>query len=241
MAKRQKKEEASEDKFIVLFTALSMILLAFFIMLNSMASMDQSRTRKVLDSLMGTFGPGLGASRSESGAIEGELITSPQAIKRELEDASQRLQGKHGAGWSVELRAGQIVVSLSELMLFDSGGHRLNPTSFPVLDELSALLKRTRYKLRVIGHSDGLKPKGRRSNWYYSAARASSVHRYLEDVGLVERGRIRSMGVAHTQPWPPAAREPGSPHHRRVELVILIPEARASGTSATLSEPGGLP
>ena len=36
---KRRNEEPEKDEFIVLFTALSMILLAFFIMLNSMATM----------------------------------------------------------------------------------------------------------------------------------------------------------------------------------------------------------
>lgn len=224
MGGRQKKAaEAEEDKFIVLFTALSMILLAFFIMLNSMASMDDNRTRKALDSLMGTFGPGL-AQRVDDGALDGELTLTPKQLEQKLEQLEDSFKGDSGAGWVVERRPGQIVVALPQALLFDAGGVRLKPTSFSMLDQVSALLKRTDYKLRVIGHSDGVRPKGRHTNWFYSASRASSVHRYLEDVGKIEHGRIRSYGVAHTQPWPPAVREPASPSHRRVELVILIPE-----------------
>ena len=53
---KRKPEEPEKDEFIVLFTALSMILLAFFIMLNTMAVIDPVRSRKAIDSLVGSFG-----------------------------------------------------------------------------------------------------------------------------------------------------------------------------------------
>lgn len=223
MARKEKVEEPEEDKFIVLFTALSMILLAFFIMLNGMATQDDSRSRQVLDSLMGTFGPGLAQSAAD-GTMDGERILTPPQLIRELELVEADLNGAFGAGWSVEKRPGQVVVTMPQTLLFSAGGIRLNPASFDALDRLARLINRTPYKLRIIGHSDGIKPKGKLSNWYYSAARASSVHRYLEDVARVEPGRIRSLGVAYTQPWPPAVRQPDDASHRRVELVILIPD-----------------
>ena len=44
------------DSFLVLITTLNMLLLAFFIVLNSIAVRDERKERKALDSLLGTLG-----------------------------------------------------------------------------------------------------------------------------------------------------------------------------------------
>ena len=56
MARNKKKGDGGSNSFIVLFTSLSVILLAFFILLNSMATIDSERVRKALGSLVGGFG-----------------------------------------------------------------------------------------------------------------------------------------------------------------------------------------
>ena len=57
--KREKPEELTvyyTDGFIVQFTALVMILLALFILLNALATLNDSKKRKAIGSLLGSFG-----------------------------------------------------------------------------------------------------------------------------------------------------------------------------------------
>ena len=56
---KRRREELTvyyTDGFIVQFTALVMILLALFILLNALATLNDSKKRKAIGSLLGSFG-----------------------------------------------------------------------------------------------------------------------------------------------------------------------------------------
>ena len=57
MAKRNRGEDKSSgsDVGLVMMLSLFLILLTFFILLNSIATMDEKRTRVAIGSLMGAF------------------------------------------------------------------------------------------------------------------------------------------------------------------------------------------
>ena len=71
MGKRRapEPEEPEADGFVVMMTSLSMIMLAFFIVLNTMATITQVKVMKALDSLYGSFGPLSGGKSVEPGPL----------------------------------------------------------------------------------------------------------------------------------------------------------------------------
>jgi len=219
----RKAEEEERDEFIVLFTALSMILLAFFIMLNSMAVIDESRSRKALSSLVGTFGMMPGFQVNERGAFEEESYgeTRRKRLKsllkslKDFEDVAQ-------PGMNVRVRKdGSPVIELGAQVLFDTGGQHINPEAYDALDRIAVMIRRARYPVKIEGHSD-LTPAGEaKSNWYLSTARAAAVHRYFEKAARVPPGWLMAVGLGSTHPAPGAA-SPNDPRHRRVESVFHV-------------------
>ncbi len=219
----RKPEEPEKDEFIVLFTALSMILLAFFIMLNSMATMDDSRSRAALNSLMGTFGMMPGYASIDAGALKGEpdQLTPRQKIKR-LTQLLEKIDKIGQPGMDVKVRQdGRPVIEFDSGVLFRVGGQMVAPEHFPLLDRIAQTIVESQYSVFIEGHTDGRPMKGGRTNWYLSAARAASVHRYLESTTRIEPGQISSIGYGPSRPHP-EAQGPADPKHRRVEVVFEI-------------------
>lgn len=216
---KPKPEPEKPDEFIVLFTALSMILLAFFILLNTMAVIDPMRSRKAMDSLVGTFGIMVGNIDGEEVSLSQKKINQQMmmALIAEIKDDERY------AGMSASRREpGKVVIELDEGLFFSSGGWHVDPRRFQALDELASVIQKTDYNVTIIGHTDARASK-QVSNLRLSAARAASVRRYLEHSAHFPPGTISSIGVGASRPHP-EVKDPDHARHRRVEIVITIDE-----------------
>lgn len=223
MAKR-KKEEEEHDEFIVLFTALSMILLAFFILLNTMAVIDPMRSQKAMDSLVGTFGLMNGNQDGE----DIELSADEQHDKMVMALIAEFKNDGLYPGMNIEVKAdGSVQITMDTEVFFSTGSWHLDPSRFAALDRVAALIQDDTYTLRVVGHTDA-KKSARMSNLRLSAARAASVRRYLENAMHYPPGKIHSTGVGSSQLHPRYKDRPGDARHRRVEIFVDVPD---QGTS----------
>lgn len=219
MSRREAPEEPEADNFIVLFTALSMILLAFFIMLNSLATIDDVRSRVVIDSLVGTFGvlPGFKQTHNSLDIGNTKLAEEEERADRLLRLASSMLETGGETGVSLEKReGGRVVMGLNESFFFGSGRVHVDPASFDTLDRIVQLIDMAEMAVRVAGHTDAAPAGGEKTNWYLSAARAATVYRYLHEAGGVPATQISAHGYGSTRPDPVSGEA-----ERRVEIVFL--------------------
>lgn len=200
MARRPQPPEAPrKDDFIVLFTALSMILLAFFIMLNSMATVDAARSRAVVSSLVGTFGsmPGFEPQRR---VLELEHELPPSRKAGHIESAVKEVLQGEAEDFEVFTDDGRVVVSVGEAVFFESGDVSISPRSFRSLNTLAELIKRLDVQIRIEGHADAQRANPPRSNWYYSAARSAALYRYFVDGGGVPEEKVGLAAYANHRP-----------------------------------------
>lgn len=217
MAKR-KKEEEEHDEFIVLFTALSMILLAFFILLNTMAVLDPMRSQKAMDSLVGTFGIMQGNQEGEPMELSSKQTHANMvmALIAEFNGDEQH------PGMNVKVKKpGVVSITMHNDVLFAPGGWHIDPSRFATLDHIVTLMSQDHYVLRVVGHTDATRSASI-SNMRLSAARAAAVRRYMEHALGEPPGSVHSLGVGSSQPHEDYA-NPNDPRHRRVEIFIEIP------------------
>ena len=208
------------DGFMVMFTALSMILLAFFIMLNALAVPDTAREREAIGSLLGSFGilpDGVGFDETGSYVAETDVITVKNevvlfaAFEAFLDDEQYK---KDDVVVYVD-EEGRRRIRFGERFLFQSGSFRFHPRVFPVLDRLAAILRELARPVEVEGHTD--KTRGRVTNWKLSAHRAVSVVRYLEEGGTLPQSVLTAVGFGSTRP---AYAELKDVRNRRVEIVV---------------------
>jgi chemotaxis protein MotB len=117
-------------------------------------------------------------------------------------------------------------VELAEQIFFDSGRASLKAGGKQVLKKVGEALKGYENKIiRVVGHTDN-KPVAKSlqgtypSNWELSVARATTVVRYLQEVGVPPE-RMVASGRAEYDPVAPNDTPEGRQKNRRIEIMLI--------------------
>ncbi|MBN2333708.1 MAG: OmpA family protein [Deltaproteobacteria bacterium] len=213
-----------QDSFAVLMAALSMILLAFFILLYSIAVIDDQRRLAALDSLLGSFGfmPG-GFSVSEN--QRDRLLQLPSLVSdnaNALDTALRDFLVQRGIADGVTVRQLKdgVAVDLENTLLFSSGSYDLSADGEQVLLKLANLLRPVEeLQLSIKGYCDAVPVKAGNpvpSNISLAALRAATVFRQLVHHGGLDPDRMQVQGFGSTG----STAGEGSATQRRVEIVI---------------------
>ncbi len=226
MPKKKQPEKAKEDKFAALFLSLSIILLAFFILLNSIAELEASRVDRALRSLqalsagLGVFGQGVSVDvSSDRPPVD---MSKPQVFEKAYEMMQKSL-----TKWGRDMNAidayedeRRLVITMQSTALFSSGSNALHPRTFAFLDDIGELVERLQTPITVQGHSDSTPSSGKFSNWELAAFRANEVARYLlEGVGVPDV-LVEAESFGDTRPMTTNDTEEGRRKNRRVDLVF---------------------
>jgi chemotaxis protein MotB len=121
---------------------------------------------------------------------------------------------------------GMLTVDVAEQLFFDSGRANLKDTGKQVLQKVAESLKGYEDKaIRIVGHTDNVPiTKGLQkvfpSNWELSAARATTVVRFLQDAGI-EPERLVATGRAEYAPVSPNDTTEGRQKNRRIEITLI--------------------
>jgi len=249
-----KRKEKEPDKPIkgsaeALFLELMMQMLAFFILLTSMAVIVDDKRMAALGSLAGTFSlmpEGANLGKGNGPALPAQEIVpgrnTPRRTAKELTDLAKSL-GMEGSIFILPLDRETVSVRLPEKILFAQGGVELSPKLGPFLDKFAALLHKPEViQITIEGHTDATPTHSSRylSNWELSAGRAMSVFHALSSRG-VPNGRMIAVGMGDQHLLP--ASSPGGTHrdNRRVELLIKFRPVTSKGETKDRSGPAYSP
>jgi len=235
---RKKVEEQSGPGIVVLYTSLMILLLAFFILLNSISKIEEAKVEAVFQSLMGTFGFQPGGLSAIPGLMK--KSTSLSSPINPVDQDYLYLRGllkERGLLGEVKLLRSDTVktVAIPAIMLFEPDSISLSAQGKEFLTLVAAVIGDREYPISLNGHTDDAPPEatGGKNNWYQSAERALAVLLFLVEKG-VKPGRLAAFGLAGYRPLVPNT----NPHHRRlnnrVEMVMdardtsqyLLPEAQ---------------
>jgi chemotaxis protein MotB len=218
--------QGEDNNFVVLLAALSMILLAFFILLYSFAVVDNQRRLVALDSLMGSFGMmpgGFNVSKDQ----QNRLLQPPSLLQDNAESMDEALHDflmRRGIVDDVKVRQLKdgVVVDLQNKLLFSSGSFQLSAAGKQVLQRMADILRPLEnVQLTVKGYSDDVPIKAGNpipSNLSLAALRATVVFRHLVQHGGVNSSAIKVAGYARTAQV--TGDTSGSVSGRRVEIEI---------------------
>lgn len=230
-------EPEIKGSFIVLMTSLSVLLLAFFILLNSMATIDNRKIRLALGSLRGVFGVtegGMGellggGGPPGSGGVK--VWTYENRYNLSEEEATRSLKGfdeiirEAGFEGQMEISVTQegTRLSLEGEVLFASGKSRLTSQGRRVLDGIEKIIQATDAPVRIEGHTDDvpINTEAYPSNWELSTARAVNVLRYFIEEKGIPPERLSAEGFADTRPRVPNTTPENRARNRRVCFVLL--------------------
>ena len=197
------------DSTTVLFTTLNMVLLAFFIVLNSMAVKDDNRTRKALGSLLGTVGilPGglsPGASEGSNTVPPSSELSSREYNIMEFIRKLEKFSLEKDIADEVILNLGKdgVVLILSGDLAFDKGKAELKPKAAEIITRIIPLLVSISGEINLIGHAS----QGGHKGGYFpteeilSIARGGSVAQFLLDSKRIKERRISVSGYGYSRP-----------------------------------------
>jgi len=241
MAKPDKRPDPIDrpkDIGAALFLELMMQMLAFFILLTSMAVIVEEKRLAALGSLAGTFSPlpkGANLSKGDGPAMPTrEIVDGSRAPKRtakELTDVAKML-GLEGSIHILPLDKDKVQVRFPDSLAFAPGQVAVTPAMIPVLDAMATIFRQPEViEIRIEGHTDATPTQGSlyTSNWELSAARAMSVFHALAERG-VPNGIMIAAGMGGTHPVP------GDPSlDRRVDITLKFRPVTANKSS----HPGG--
>lgn len=257
------------------FADLMSLLMCFFVLLLSFATMDVIRFRQMAGSMKNAFGvqqeipayeivkgtsviaqhftpasvdpspieeirqttteelPNLeipessqeshGQGEMNKEEMEAKLAEERQkALEAEARKIRESLMDEIQAGKiSVETEKNKIIIRIHEKGSFPSGSAVLNAGFGPAMKKIIDVVKRSRGKVIVAGHTDNIPiaTEWYRSNWELASARAVTVaHELLR--GGVDTKRMVVAGYADTKPLVPNDSANNRAKNRRVEIIL---------------------
>ena len=169
--------------------------------------------------------------------LRSELVTAEQQ-RAQLEMSSQQTKTRYDGlvrNLNDEVQKGQLqvrqykdmlTVEIAEQLFFDSGRATLKESGKTVLKKVGEALKGYDDKIiRVVGHTDNV-PIGKSmqaqfaSNWDLSAARATTVVRFLESAGVPPE-RLLASGRGEYSPVASNDDAEGRRRNRRIEITLV--------------------
>jgi chemotaxis protein MotB len=234
MSKKKHEEHENHERWLVSYADFITLLFAFFVVMYSISSVNEGRFRTVSESIKAALNPivsppnvptpfQVGANRPTS--IVPNVIPSRDVAIRRLRQTLKLLQP------SVQLETIQvtepgdstIVLSLPDLVLFESGAATLRAEAMPFLQSLAEVLIELDRQVKVQGHTDNVPIRSAQfpSNWELSAIRAVMVVRALGELYGVPAQNLSAVGYADSRPVTDNETPENRAKNRRVEIVVL--------------------
>jgi chemotaxis protein MotB len=122
---------------------------------------------------------------------------------------------------------GKLKVNMLDEILFDSGKTTIKPKGVEVLDRVGKVLLNVKERtISIEGHTDNVPigvelSKKYPTNWELSAARATTVARYLQEKIGINPSVLSATGYGEYQPVATNETEEGKAKNRRIEIVLI--------------------
>ncbi|NOY10067.1 MAG: flagellar motor protein MotB [Spirochaetes bacterium] len=234
-AKKRKKCQEGAPDWLLTYGDMTTLLLTFFIMMFTTATIDGSELRMILAAFQG-LGSLMGGNTLEVGKLAELGNTIMSLPSRQRGSALDKARRMAISLFQPELRTKKVrikederglIISLAADSFFKPASAEVDiEKARSVLQKVSNLLSSSELKsyiFRIEGHTDSLptNPKGKwPTNWELSTARATNVLHYLVDFGVNEN-QFQVAGFADTVPLASNDTPEGRAYNRRVDIVVL--------------------
>ena len=184
--------QRTNTAFSFLFTSVSMILLAFFVYLNSLAQPNPDAEKRALLSIRKHFI----ASASTSKQGQGNIVVPKVDVSFEKISLSKKFSQYETVfkenGSSIVDTDSRIIISTDNALLFIPSDDQLRASAIEVLGTLAKLIKEEQLRLTANLYAEDAPLVSERfvTRWELSTARATALYRFLLDNG-VEAHRLR--------------------------------------------------
>lgn len=201
------KAAGDDDPWLMSYADLVTNLLAFMVVLVSMAGISFSS----IEQIEGVFS---GMESDQAPPLE------------QLSEEIKQLADAEGLSGKVETALDKqgLAIQLQDRILFPSGVANLTPDGRGLVKKLSKLLQRlpAKYRVDVEGHTDDVPIRTARfsSNWDLAAARALEVRSDLAADGVTDQ-RLSITAYADTRPAKAPAKATRDERRRRNRRVVI--------------------
>lgn len=231
--------EESAPIWVLTFTDVMGLMLTFFVMLFAMSEPEQQQWADVSAALNNEFNKFYGKimERGPTDSINLSRIDYDQALDIKYLEAlleSTMANNEQLGGVKLIPQAGQLVLSLPQDLLFESGQADIKSDGARAIYALGGMLSRIKNKIEVTGHADP-RPVSRAqdmgkysSNWELSLARAANVAGLLNSVGYERAIDIRGLSSGRYDDMAAVIADEAQRIElsRRVDIVIMNHDGR---------------
>lgn len=229
---RRKKNAAQIQPDIggwqMVYTGFILILLCFFIMLTSFASLEQSKISRFVRA----FSTAVTVFSGGRSLEEGTTMINTHAMIMDKEDKMAQLfetirtLKQHNELHQVTLSRGKqgVVMTLADKLLFPSGDANLSQSAKPLLVKIGQIIKAVQAPVEIGGHTDNvpIRTAAFPSNWELSTARAVNVLRFLIEQHAIPTRKLSAVGFASYQPAASNDSALERAKNRRVEIIFKL-------------------
>ncbi|TDE98647.1 hypothetical protein EXU48_00030 [Occultella glacieicola] len=253
-------EEGGDERWLVSYSDMITVLMALFIVMFAISSVDQGKYDELRNALSTGFGQtDLGrVDITEGVVVPPEEMPGPAATPQPETDADraavelaslEQLRDHVAAALAADGLAGAARLTLDERgltiglvtseMFFEPNRAELTSRAVQVLDAVTPVVVASRYAVSVEGHADhrtGTYPFP--TNWELSSGRATQVVRHMIATGGIGPERIAAVGFGDSRPLADGSAPDALAMNRRVDIVVLsdAPESVRALLPQLLSE-----
>jgi len=249
--RKRKNEEEPEnsERWLVSYADFITLLFAFFVTMYSVSRVDGKKMGSAVESLQRALGslmpiqmtqkdPGVFQNQAvpiqfSIVPIEGKPYTAEgrafEKVARQIHEEVSNVPRHRVSNpppqdqikFILEKRG--LVIRVSEQIFFDSGEAAMRPSMIPILNVIARTLEPLPNHIRIEGHTDNIPINTRMypSNWELSAARATTIVRFLLSYYNFSPDRLSATGYAEFRPIELNDTPEGRLQNRRVDFVIL--------------------
>ena len=248
MVRRQRRRPAHGSGWLLTYSDLVTLLMAFFVMLYALGQVEEEKFLQFLS----------GLSQFDNPMASGEMTIEPQLDPFEAPEQGPDTTGPQPA----DVRAAHAAIALAveraglqdrvevgrdergvtitietDDVLFATGSSVLTDEGRRILDAISPPLTALANDVIVEGHADR-RPldRGGYTNWNLSTDRAVAVVQHLVRAQHVAPERLAAAGFGEFRPRDPGSSPEALRRNRRVEIVVV--DAALTAPAATA---GGIP
>lgn len=234
MSKKKHEEHENHERWLVSYADFITLLFAFFVVMYSISSVNVGKYRTVSESIKAALNPivsppssptPLALSASKAALTAPDAPGSKEVAVRKLRNLVKGIKASPQLAMVriTEKVNGDIVITIPDQLLFNSGEAAVRPEALRFLEGLGTAIIELNRHTRIEGHTDNVPIRTAQfpSNWELSSTRAVMVVRVLSELYGVPADHLAAVGHAETRPVTANADSEQRAKNRRVEVVIL--------------------
>lgn len=240
MKKKKPEKEPNSERWLLTYSDLVTLLMAFFIVMYASSSVNQTKFNQVAQALKQGFNSGQGKSiignqdaldikdkpvyidaqsaQQKNDKVEQNTLDS---VKKLIDNYIKQNNLQGSVGTQIEERG--LVISFQEASFFDSGKADIKPEFANRIVTIGSMLNTIDNYVRVEGNTDNVPIKNSQytDNLALSCDRAANVERLLEGQSHVSALRLSATGYGENRPVADNKTDAGRARNRRVDIVVI--------------------